>query len=591
MKAKNKRIFAVLLSAAMCLGLLAGCGGDTGGTGGGNKNDAPKVNKAWTNTVLYLTNDGEWKLTQNLDGKTDGTTLLDGTHTDEEDLFNLDAIFTPVSMGGVYYSADKEETYTWADEMALEVPQTSWYGADGKHLYFLSGMSGRYLSDSTLYVTNTETQETAVVTEAVATHSVIQFDDGLAYLAQGETGYDLYVCNGADPTRLATNVYEFFAPNKAGIYFIREISGAYDVLHVPADGSSAPVTLANGVSSYYENGTGVLFYCVPNDDIYTSAVWSTMDGDEPKMVCEDCFAHSLLSVSNGTFFYQSLVADEQTPDSFALSTLFFDGKGMSILAEDKGLPTVVIEQLYEQKNMAITVSQYFDHSQKTMISLGVRQDEQSGATNVCVYIYNDTDNFKTIDIDCELEQLGQAHCCGTADDGKTILIYIKGYEPKLLAVNTDGDGSCSVIDGCPLIPTYISGADSLYYFLSPSADDLAHVTVANYLDGSLKEIVADLNLMTSHFYDDGTILYLAGGSYDVGTLTQYADGETTVIAENVEYYLRRQDGSVLFVCDDTLYLSKDGVQTRLADNVCRFYCGNADYGYILGQILDIDYQW
>lgn len=591
MKAKKKRIFAVLLSAAMCLGLLSGCGGDTSGAGGGNKNDAPKANKAWTNTVLYLTNDGEWKLTQNLDGKTDGAIILDGIHTGEEDLFNLDAIFTPVSMGGVYYSADKEDSYTWADEMALEVPQTSWYGADGKHLYFLSGMSGRYLSDSTLYVTNTEARETVAVSEAVATHSVLPSEDGVAYLAQGENGYDLYVCDGAAPIRLATNVYEFFAPNKDGIYFIREISGAYDVLHVSADGNSSPVTLANGVSTYYfGKGADTLFYCIPNDDNYTSTVWSTTNGAEPEVVCEDCYAGKLLSVKGNTFFYFSLNEDESVPGTFVLDVRFFDGKDMKVLGEsDRGLQQHTVEDLGWQQSL-VDVSRYYDHEKETMVFLGVRWDEQTNVAIPCVRI-NSVNGVEMIDIDCELEQLGQAHCCGTADDGKTILIYIKGHEPKLLCVQTDGEGSRSVVDGCHLIPTYIPGTETLYYFLTPSADDLSHATVANYLGESLKEIVTDLNLMTSHFYDDGTILYLAGESYDVGTLTQYADGETTVIAENVEYYLRRQDGSILFVCDGTLYLSKNGTEVRLADDVCRFYCGNADYGHILGQVLDNNYQW
>lgn len=75
MKAKNKRIFAVLLSAAMCLGLLAGCGSDTGGAGNGDAVNEV-VTESWKSGGLAcLTERGELLLLKDLDGSGDAICL------------------------------------------------------------------------------------------------------------------------------------------------------------------------------------------------------------------------------------------------------------------------------------------------------------------------------------------------------------------------------------------------------------------------------------------------------------------------------------------------------------------------------------
>ncbi len=59
---------------------------------------------------------------------------------------------------------------------------------------------------------------------------------------------------------------------------------------------------------------------------------------------------------------------------------------------------------------------------------------------------------------------------------------------------------------------------------------------------------------------------------------QYRDGKEEKIGDNIHSYLRLCDGSLLFTSDKVLYLYDNGEQTRLAENVIRFYSNIGDYG-------------
>lgn len=556
-------------------------------TGGGNSGNGER--KTWEDSVLYLTGDGEWKLLQGLDGKAESRQLLNSTHTSKDDFtadFSL-PIYTPVSLGGVYFDRNRFD-----DELIREAgfgsPHLVWFGDDGENLYFLSGISGEYFSNSTLYTTNVKTMDTDVVAKNIATHSVIPFAGGVAYLAQREAGYELYVSNDDGVERLAENVYDFCVFEDAHIYFTQKAGDTYNILYVPADGSESPATVASGVSNYYyEENAATLFYCVANGkNSNTSTVWRVKEEDKPEKMFEDCLGQQLDSVDGDTFFYTSLRKDASDADKAVVRYVFFDGKKTETLMEE----TILQHTVLDWPSFSSVPGSCFDHEQRSISYFIARVQEEGSLISYVVHMRG-IGKVNVVDIPWDAEHLRQAYCCGTLTDGNEIILW-SSDDSSILSVPTGrGDIVSTVAENC-WPPLYNSARDSIYCFLSPSAevDETSVVTVAEYRRGAFKELAENVNLLAAQFYDDGTMLFLAGGSMP-GTLKQYADGKTTVIAENVSYYLRRTDESILYISDGTLYLYDGKTQTRLAGDVARLYCGSAEYGQTILQIAVNGYQW
>ena len=116
MKAKNKRGLAALLCVAMCLSLLSGCGGDTGGAGDGDVVDEVVAESWKSGGLACLTERGELLLLKDLDGSGDAICLSTSGGTFAADSHS----FTNLPVNGeatpaAVFSKDGSKLYFFTD--------------------------------------------------------------------------------------------------------------------------------------------------------------------------------------------------------------------------------------------------------------------------------------------------------------------------------------------------------------------------------------------------------------------------------------------------------------------------------------------
>lgn len=532
-----KRLGAALLAATMCLGLLAGCGGNTSNSGGTAAQN--KVNKAWKDTVLYLSQDGEW-MWQNT-SVAEEMLLLDATHTIADDRFAL----------GISYNPSAEDA------------AVAWHSADGKFVYFLGTIGKREDLPSTLYALNTADKTTTFVAEVITT-SVAQTNDGVAYLEKADDGTtELYSCVGVALAKLAEDVYDFsVSADGDGIFYSRKNENVYNLYYVPADGNSTPTSLADGASAYYYGDTdNVLIYCTTNTENRTNTIWRTDSKGNTEPLVDNCF-FTPKAVHNDTFYYS--VLNESTR---VTELRFYDGENDN-LVDDSG---------------------FLGRPSPDANPSGCYAPEEQTAVNAINSLGKfNFDNKHTGTF--LLPPSGQRiFYIGRLDTSKEGFVY-EWNDAVLSSFAYDGgeDQERKIIQEKVYAPKVIPSQKSLYYVTPSSggAVDESDMTLVQYKDGTAKNVVENVRWDTIHIYDDQTIMALTDYNGKSGNLVMCENGDTTTIAENVSYYLRTTNGKVFLISEGNLFLSDGKTSTRVADGVLRFYCGDADYG----TVLSYDYE-
>lgn len=248
----KKRVWAALLAAAMCLGLLAGCGETATGE----------------SAVVYLTADNELNLLKSLSPDSGAIELTD--RAADPDVFQEN----PRMLAYRY-----QQGYTAANPAGGML----WPTADGKSLYFLARVNDNtatlYRADLTQLKPDSDKNDTYIekVDSSVLLYHVQLAGSGLLYAKSGDNGNRLYYHDGKESVKFTDASWEelWLTDDGKGILYlsVNQSDSEKSLYYQPLDASADREKLAANVSNaYYTNG--VLLYTKYRDgkyDIYTSA--------------------------------------------------------------------------------------------------------------------------------------------------------------------------------------------------------------------------------------------------------------------------------------------------------------------------------
>ena len=150
--------------------------------------------------------------------------------------------------------------------------------------------------------------------------------------------------------------------------------------------------------------------------------------------------------------------------------------------------------------------------------------------------------------------------------------------------------SASIADGVLAKP--VSIAEDVYTFYYPD-DRSAFYYYENvsggtgdlkiYKNGASTVLAKDVNYggQGNTVFEDGSLLVLKDLGSSGGTLTQIKNGESSRVADDVTYYLRLSDNSILYRSDGNLYRYDGKEKTRLSSDVRYVWSPSVISGFVL----------
>ncbi len=546
------RIISLLTALILCLSVFSGCSGSES-TGSDTDNVASSRDN-WKDTVLFMTEDGNFCYISDLDENSAPRILLNSSEATENSIFELPWDYSPYSYGD-------------------DIPHY-WYSDDGKYIYFT--IEGRS-SISSLYVTDSTGKNTELLCEDVLLESIIPIKNGLIFSVEVDSSDDtLYTCIDGKAIKIAENVSRFGAnKNSDGIYFLRQntdiLGNPYTLFYTPVNGNSSPKIICENVDKYstvrFGETRDTVLYCVPNDEDAEEKTYSVMlseNGSKPKVIVNDC-NNIMAEVYNDTFFYEKYTKDKF--DNTQWHATYFDGKKSIDITESKiesqdSVPTVI-----DRKSNSYF---FFDKTTSTPENPEIYFDVYK-----CIHngkyigdVHTNSDYFSSCYFLSDSEFL---HYGNDADDNDVLESY---------KFSGDAPAESTLIAKDAFAVNYHKDEQAIYFMVSTfengSQSDTESAKLMRYKEGKSEIIAEDLFSRLTRVYEDGTVMAFTGE--DRGTLMQYKNGKEEKIGDNIHTYLRLSDGRILFTSDKTLYLYDNGEETRLADNVIRFYSNIGDYG-------------
>jgi hypothetical protein len=196
------------------------------------------------------------------------------------------------------------------------------------------------------------------------------------------------------------------------------------------------------------------------------------------------------------------------------------------------------------------------------------------------YSYNGTEN----EWDSAWGDLSGGMYFSASQDGKYVVGYTYTFDEDYNNVTTLNmyevkDGSISLLEGnMSVTDTGFWQDNSYYYFM---ADSDGEGSLCCYADGKQTTVLKNISDAPVRHYDSGS--YTAYADYDYsngGTLKLFSeDGDSTKIASGVNSYCYIEDGLIVYLSDEKLYVyrGEDEDKTKLDGSVTSFTCNGAGY--------------
>lgn len=550
MKAKKLRIFAVLLSAAMCLGLLAGCGGDTGGAGSngtlnteGNTIGAGSAGKdSKSNTLLYITKDNQWMISKAEDG-VDNTVLATGAFLDETEAADLS--WQPQAIPGLHGAS-----YVW-------------FSADGKHIYFLKDIDYRENIGTLCHLNCSDLQEdfsnSADCVSVIAENVVLSVnnqivDNGILYRT---ISGDLCYYDGTGTSTLARDV---LAASRAG--FLNQY--VHDAL--PSTGDAAFILA--------DNGKSVVYSVLVGDSVELRV--RAVDGDGEAVVVGRGVKEYYCNIDSDTVFY---IAD-------GVYAATFDGEVTELADSDGRLISSFGRTAYYVKDTDGNSELFFyDGKESNLICANVDDDYVHGdaENQIALYINDDDDEWYCAVGDGKASAFAfengkqRWQYCGALDGGKEIVLCATDGNKEIVAITISDDTVADVktlATGCWRVR--IRNGNELFFIANYTNSDGDFML---YCDGEFSTLGSALSYYRTNTYSDNVILALKWYDAMPDELVLIDGGTEKHIANETSYFLRLGSGEVLYISDSdgALYMYADDVSVRLFENVALMFCANGEY--------------
>lgn len=522
-----KKTVSIVLALGTCLTLLVGCGGS-------------KAEEA----TVYINTDGEVCLMTELGEKAERSVLADEFYLGEDSYEVYDAF-----------------DY---DPAAEESAAFMWQSADGKSLYYVAELDS-YTGCGSLYrldLGGKDAQPERITDELCLYASyngcswVSVLNSGILYVTSKDEGESLrlYYYDGEESVRLATELYGYEALGDYVIYTTENDDDyTYRLNCRQLDGSGKAAVLAESVLfdewedmpafTIDEKGR-VLFFAVEDEYYEEYTLCRHTPGGETEEIV-DCYGGLL--TDDGAFYG----ADEGE------SLWYFDGKDTKLVSDD----------LY-------TIGTWAD-------GIIIYQTEESYEEDWYTWFYTDgkdiSGTFETDD-DCYTQ------FWGLGNGGKE-LIFCAEYG----IYNSSADYGTEIMSlplGGSEMQTVIEDVENALFrdgnvYAGVCTDDWGEsYDMVGYVDGEYLVFAEDVGYLEyNHIYADGSVLAMdAGAEYDDNTLYLISGGESQRIADDVTYYLRLDDGRILYISDGVMYVWEKGESTYLDEDVALPFCTGADYG-------------
>lgn len=436
------------------------------------------------------------------------------------------------------------------------------FSADGKGIYFykVTGSTNcalYYASISALK--DGDASAVQLISENVDPRLVKESKDGLVYLE----GTSLYAVSGETPILLASDVNDYnLTADKKGIFFSRANGNGYDLYCCPINGNTTESNICSGVDGYYY-GDSMIIYHKAVDGVL-STVYCAEYGKEAEIITESCYIRPA-SVSGDTCYYLEVKEGQNAAGQPArvFAIYYFDGKDSELVTE----------------SLNFSGSGYFNAEQKVVIIQAIPNADFS------MVMAEKTGNPSYGQFACYLDN--QLKGCFALDmrmfrnyryvgiSGQSVILYSLDNELIAYQLTADGTELPTVLCACTGAPQYSTADGSVYYIELENRKNVNDGTLFKYSNGETTMLAEHINYAATHIYENDIVLTIS--SSDV--LTMIEDGEENAIAENIGYYLRTTDGNILLISNDNiLFEYSKGGQIRITDGAAQVYCGSPDYG-------------
>lgn len=540
----KKRMLALLLLGVLCLGLMAGCGGndaggkDLPGSEGTTVGAGTAGKDSKDNTLLYITKDNQWMLSR---AEGDAVSAVLASNVFQDAMRAMEGSFEPQIIPG------------------LNADGFVWFSADGKQIYFLKDIS---YQDATLCRLNVS-ELAKDLSNAADCVSVIDeqvllsvnnqvLDKGFLYRAGSG---DLCYYNGEGTVSLDRDVVAAGYSYASNAYIYDDLPATGDAAFVLADGGKSVVysvstgdavelrtrtvngngeatTLGSGVRQYFCSAASDTVFFIA-DGVYAA----TLAGDVTALTD----ANGRLLSSFGSKAYYLGYADGK----YAL--YFYDGKESHLICGNVDEDCVYGDAEHES-------------------ALYINQDDgawyyAAGSAKPNTFTF---ENGK---------QMWQY--CGALNGGKELVLCAIRNNKEVVILSVSGDKVSEVktlASQCWRVR--IRGGNELF-FIANYADSVGDFMY--YRSGTLSTLGTALSYFRTNTYSDNTVAALRGPDALPGELVLIDDGVEKHVAGDASYFLRMGSGELLYLSEGVLYLYNGEDSVRLHENVTALFCASGEY--------------
>jgi hypothetical protein len=198
------------------------------------------------------------------------------------------------------------------------------------------------------------------------------------------------------------------------------------------------------------------------------------------------------------------------------------------------------------------------------------------------YSYNGTEN----EWNDEWGSLSDGISFDSSSDGK----YVMGFTYTLDSEYDDvpeismniyevNDGKLSLLESGISVSGWGIWQEDNYYYFELDSEDTGNLCC--FADGKTKTVLKNISNMQVRHYDSGSYTTYADYTYDDGgTLKLFSeDGDSTKIASGVSRYCYIEDGLIVYLSDEKLYVyrGEDEDKSKVDGSVTSFTCNGAGY--------------
>jgi hypothetical protein len=198
------------------------------------------------------------------------------------------------------------------------------------------------------------------------------------------------------------------------------------------------------------------------------------------------------------------------------------------------------------------------------------------------YSYNGKEN----EWNSEWGSLSNGISFDSSSDGKYVMGFTYTLDSEYDDVPEDSmsiyevtDGTLSLLESGISVSAWGIWQDDSYYYFEKDSEDTGNLCC--FADGKTTTVLKNISNMQVRHYESGSYTSYADYTYDDGgTLKLFsADGESTKIASGVRSYCYIEDGLIVYLSDEKLYVyrGEDEDKSKIDGSVTSFTCNGAGY--------------